>query len=33
MSECVTTGTRLDQTGFGYTMSLINGKYKMIILY
>ena len=33
MNECVTTGTRLDQTGFGYTMSLINGKYKMIILY
>lgn len=33
MSECVATGTRLDQTGFGYTMSLINGKYKMIILY
>lgn len=23
----------LDQTGFSYTLSLINGKYKMVILY
>lgn len=24
---------RLDTTGFSYTLSLINGKYKMVILY
>lgn len=23
----------IEQTGFGYTLSLINGKYKMIIMY
>ncbi|MFC9774373.1 winged helix-turn-helix transcriptional regulator [Paenibacillus chitinolyticus] len=30
---CVPTGVALKDTGFGYTLSLINGKYKMIILY
>ncbi|MDF7680732.1 helix-turn-helix domain-containing protein [Enterobacteriaceae bacterium ESL0689] len=24
---------KLDDTGFGYTLSLINGKYKMVIIY
>ncbi|MCU5304248.1 helix-turn-helix transcriptional regulator [Bacillus toyonensis] len=34
MSEkCVTTGVELKNTGFGYTLSLIGGKYKMIILH
>ncbi|AEI44750.1 winged helix-turn-helix transcriptional regulator [Paenibacillus mucilaginosus] len=30
---CVPTGVKLPDTGFGYTLSLIGGKYKMIILY
>ncbi len=30
---CVPTGVELKNTGFGYTLSLIGGKYKMIILY
>ncbi|MFF2155005.1 winged helix-turn-helix transcriptional regulator [Paenibacillus chitinolyticus] len=30
---CVPTGVALKDTGFGYTLSLISGKYKMIILY
>jgi len=34
MSEsCVPTGVALKETGFGYTLSLIGGKYKMIIMY
>ncbi|MEK8129028.1 helix-turn-helix domain-containing protein [Paenibacillus filicis] len=34
MSEsCVPTGVALKDTGFGYTLSLIGGKYKMIIMY
>lgn len=34
MSEtCVPTGVNPKDTGFGYTLSLIGGKYKMIILY
>lgn len=33
MKECVSTGVNINNTGFGYTMSLISGKYKMIILY
>ncbi|MGQ2384240.1 winged helix-turn-helix transcriptional regulator [Acinetobacter ursingii] len=33
MSECVPSNTPLTNTGFGYTLSLINGKYKMIIMY
>ncbi|GGG72535.1 winged helix-turn-helix transcriptional regulator [Paenibacillus radicis (ex Gao et al. 2016)] len=31
--SCVPTGVALRDTGFGYTLSLIGGKYKMIILY
>lgn len=30
--ECI-KDCDLDQTGFSYTLSLINGKYKMVILY
>ncbi|BCE14828.1 hypothetical protein RSC3_02184 [Bacillus paralicheniformis] len=30
---CVPTGVDLKNTGFGYTLSLISGKYKIIILY
>lgn len=30
---CCTTGVKLHDTGFGYTLSLIDGKYKMIIMY
>ena len=30
--ECI-QNTRLEDTGFNYTMSLIQGKYKMFILY
>ena len=30
--ECITSA-KLDETGFGYTLSLISGKYKMAILY
>ncbi|MGX4585943.1 winged helix-turn-helix transcriptional regulator [Paenibacillus chitinolyticus] len=30
---CVPTGVALKDTGFGYTLSLISGKYKMIIIY
>lgn len=33
MKSCVPAGVVLEETGFGYTMSLISGKYKMIILY
>ncbi|MDH2516353.1 winged helix-turn-helix transcriptional regulator [Acinetobacter baumannii] len=33
MTECVPSNTPLEDTGFGYTLSLINGKYKMIIMY
>ncbi|MGV7002188.1 winged helix-turn-helix transcriptional regulator [Priestia megaterium] len=34
MSEtCVPTGVELKNTGFGYTLFLIGGKYKMIIMY
>lgn len=28
-----TPDIKIDQTGFGYTLSLINGKYKMTIMY
>ena len=31
-SRCISE-ERLDDTGFSYTLSLINGKYKMTILY
>ncbi|OJT40136.1 winged helix-turn-helix transcriptional regulator [Serratia plymuthica] len=30
---CSPTGIDLEQTGYGYTLSVINGKYKMIIMY
>ncbi|QJC51925.1 helix-turn-helix transcriptional regulator [Paenibacillus albicereus] len=30
---CVPTGVKLGDTGFGYTLSLISGKYKIIVLY
>lgn len=30
---CVPPGVELKKTGFGYTLSLIGGKYKMIIMY
>ena len=33
MERCVTGGIQIEETGFGYTMSLVNGKYKMVILY
>lgn len=33
MESCSPTGVELCDTGFGYTLSLINGKYKMIIMY
>lgn len=32
MLECI-QGAKLEDTGFSYTMSLIQGKYKMLILY
>ena len=31
-ASCI-TGQRLEDTGFNYTMSLIQGKYKLFILY
>lgn len=33
MTNCLPEGASLEKTGFGYTMSLISGKYKLIILY
>lgn len=30
---CAPAGVALGETGFGYTLSLIGGKYKMLILY
>ncbi|WP_053371870.1 winged helix-turn-helix transcriptional regulator [Paenibacillus sp. FJAT-27812] len=30
---CIPTGVKVKDTGFGYTLSLIGGKYKMIIMY
>ena len=32
MNRCITE-ERLEETGFSYTLPLINGKYKMTILY
>lgn len=32
LKECIAQGN-LEATGFSYTLSLINGKYKMVILY
>lgn len=31
--DCVPTGVSIKDTGFGYTLSLIGGKHKMVILY
>lgn len=33
MSTCLPTAAQIEDTGFGYTLSLISGKYKMTILY
>lgn len=33
MERCIQPDTRIENTGFGYTISIIGGKYKMIILY
>lgn len=30
---CSQTGINLEETDFGYTLSLISGKYKMIVIY
>lgn len=30
---CSQTGISLEETDFGYTLSLISGKYKMIVMY
>ena len=32
-SDCCHTGENISDTDFGYTLSLINGKYKLIIIY
>lgn len=32
-TACAKEGMLLEDTGFGYTISLIQGKYKMILLY
>lgn len=32
-NQCSFTGVNINDTGFGYTLSLISGKYKMIIMY
>jgi DNA-binding HxlR family transcriptional regulator len=31
--SCISKAEDLENTGFSYTLSLINGKYKMVILY
>lgn len=31
--SCVSTGMDINDTDFGYTLSIIGGKYKMIIMY
>lgn len=33
IDDCSPTGVNIKDTGFGYTLSIIAGKYKMIILY
>lgn len=33
MKRCIEPNINIEDTGFGYTMSIIGGKYKMIILY
>ncbi len=32
-NRCAPTNTQLEDTHFGYTLSLLNGKYKMIVMY
>lgn len=32
-TDCIPAGASIKDTGFGYTLSVIGGKYKMIILY
>jgi len=32
-NPCSPTGINLEETGYGYTLSVLSGKYKMIILY
>ena len=29
MEPCITAGTGIEETGFGYTMSLVSGKYSL----
>lgn len=33
MKGCNLEGTKIEERGFGYTMKVLSGKYKMIILY
>lgn len=33
IEDCSPTGVHIKDTGFGYTLSIIGGKYKMIIMY
>jgi len=33
LKDCTARGVNFKDTGFGYTLSLIGGKYKMIIIY
>lgn len=33
MKRCIEPNIKIEDTGFGYTLSIIGGKYKMIILY
>lgn len=33
LGKCVSTGMDIKDTDFGYTLSIIGGKYKMIIMY
>lgn len=32
-NNCIPSGIKIENTGFDYTLSVIGGKYKMIILY
>ena len=33
MKGCYLEGTKIEERGFGYTMDVLSGKYKMIIIY
>lgn len=33
MKHCIEANVKIKDTGFGYTLSIIGGKYKMIIIY